>query len=201
MRQDEASAILQGFGVTNARFLGSGKEGFVFSDGNRSYKVFREERSDLRAEQLTFLRERLGTGIKSPTRILPLEQIWTRSTALVFVSPLLSGDPYVGGHWWEIVELLRECRTRGLALTNVHPSNLLVTGKGLVYVDLGASVVRLTDSLWTQMVRRAFLSFRWPARDDLRELMTRCLREDPPELDGISLLFFDLNEAEYPGRR
>lgn len=196
MHPNEALMILRDFGVLGARFLGSGKEGLVFTDGNRSYKVFREERATLTSQQIALLRNRVGIGTDPPRRILPLEAVWTHGSRLVLVSPLLVGGPYVGGHWWELVELLRECRTRRVALTNIHPGNLLVTDGGLVYVDLGASVEPLTDALWTQMVRRAFLSFRWPARSDLRELMTRCLSEDPPELDGLSLLFFDLDHGE-----
>ncbi len=201
MEADGALTILErDFGVLNARLLGSGKEGFVFTDGRRSYKFFRDGQASLSSDSLAFLRDRLGSNTNLPHRILPVEEVWADGPHLVLVSPLVRGEHYTGGHWWELVELLRECRALGVALTNIHPDNLLVTGGGLVFVDLGVSVEPITEPLWEQMVRRAFLSFRWHGRADLRELMTRSLREDPPELDGVSLLFSDVS-GEAPRSR
>ncbi len=79
----------------------------------------------------------------------------------------------------------------GVALTNVHPTNLIVTVFGLVFIDIGNSVKPLNDNLWAQMVRRAYLSFKFPDRSDLKDLMTRSINEHISELKGIGLLYHD----------
>ena len=190
--QDALRVLGASFGVVRPTLVGTGQEGFVFSDGTKQYKVFRHGGGSLPQNQREFLLRALGKGSKVPKRILSVSEIREVGDNLVVVSPLVSGVRYNGGRWWDLVELLRECRARGIAITNIHPDNLLSTESGLIFVDLGASIVPLSEPYWDQMVNRAYLSFRWPSRHDLRELMRRSIIEDLPELEGAFLLRHDV---------
>ena len=171
--------------------MGEGKEGFIFSDEKYRYKVFRNRENILTDGQVDFLSGALSEGNTKLKRILPITEIITTGETYIIISPRIVGDLYAGGHWWDIVELLRECREVGVALTNVHPANFIVTVFGMVFIDVGNSVKPLSDGLWTQMVRRAYLSFKFPDKSDLKDLMTRSITEDIPELKGIGLLYHD----------
>ena len=53
-------------------------------------------------------------------------------------------------------------------------------------IDLGADIVPFNDAEFEQMCRRAFLTYRFPFRSDLKALMTRALHDDAlPELTGL----------------
>ena len=198
MDVDEASRVLRTtFGLSRFDLLGQGQEGFVFGDRDRAYKVFRDGAVHLTARQREHLLKTLGQDGDPPHHVLPVSEVREADGQLVLVSPRMEGKRYSGGHWWDLVELLRECRARGIALSNIHPDNLLLTERGVVFIDVGASVVALTESYWDQMIRRAFLSFRFTGLSELRELMTRSLSTDPPELDGYLLLRHDA-EARVP---
>ncbi len=177
--------------------MGEGKEGFIFSDEKHRYKVFRNRENILTDSQVDFLLGALSEGNTKLKRILPITGIITTGETYIIISPKIVGDRYAGGHWWDIVELLRECKEVGIALTNVHPANFIVTVFGLVFIDIGNSVKPLSDSLLTQMVRRAYLSFKFPDRGDLKELMTRSITEDIPELKGIGLLYHDFEGRTF----
>jgi hypothetical protein len=197
MDLDSASRLLEhGFGLPGLALLGQGKEGFVFADSVNVYKVFRDGVEHFAPSQLKFLADALGAANNPPFRILPITDVQVKDNAVVIISPRLEGGRYSGGRWWELVELLRECRSHGIALTNIHPDNLVVGARGVVYVDIGASIEPLTEPLWDNMVKRAFLTFRCPDDDRLRALMTQSLTSDPPELEGVSLLRHDTDVTE-----
>jgi hypothetical protein len=205
MDLNDASRLLEhDFGLSDLALLGQGKEGFVFADPANVYKVFRDGVQHFAPSQLKFLKDALGAANSPPFRILPIIDVQVKDNAVVIVSPRLEGGRYSGGRWWELVELLRECRTRGVALTNIHPDNLVVNARGVVYIDIGASVEALTEPLWENMVKRAFLTFRCPDDDRLRTLMTQTLTSDPPELQGIGMLRHDVvvtDVAPIPPKR
>src|SRR5208337_4263319 len=91
-----------------------------------------------------------------------------------------------GGRVTELLELLRECKRAGVVTTNLWPKNLIVSKNGLVYVDIGRSIVPYQENLFNEMCKRAYLSFRWHFRSDLKELLTRSLSEpNMPELFGF----------------
>ncbi len=75
-----------------------------------------------------------------------------------------------------ILDLLRECREAGICLTNICPQNLLVKGPDLMYIDLGNSIVEFSEQFFDQMCRRAYLTYRWHFRKDLKDLLSKSLR-------------------------
>ena len=114
-----------------------------------------------------------------PLKHIPsVEKVVTIGGRAVLVSPLVQGEVYKGGQLNGILELLRECRTNGICLTNICPENLLVNGSDVKYIDLGASIEEFSDYLFQEMCKRAYLTYRWYFRKDLKELLTKSLRDD-----------------------
>jgi hypothetical protein len=193
MDLEGASQFLeQNLGLSDLAVLGQGKEGFVFADSANTFKVFRNGVEHFAPSQIEFLRNVLGSPSDPPLRILPIREVLIKDGLVAIVSPRLTGGTYTGGRWWELTELLRECRSRRIALTNIHPDNLLVSTRGVVYIDIGNSIEPLTETLWDNMVKRAFLTFRCPDDERLRVLMSRSLTSGLPELEGVSLLRHDV---------
>lgn len=193
LNQEGARDVLRDLvGIETPELLGQGGEGFVFGKGERAFKVFRWGTSALGPDQLELLRSTLGDAGNPPKRILPVKAIITRGRNLVITTLRVHGQPYRGGHWWDIVELLAECRERALSLINIRPDNLLVTPGGIVYVDLGEGVRPWTEAYWRNMAERAYLSCRFWSRSDLKSLMTRSITEWLPELRGVGVLRSDV---------
>ena len=100
--------------------------------------------------------------------------------------PFIEGQLYNGGRITDLLELLRECRKIGVITTNLWPKNLVIGKNGLIYVDIGRSIVPYQENLFNEMCKRAFLTYRWHFRSDLKELLTRSIHEpNMPELFGF----------------
>ena len=85
-----------------------------------------------------------------------------------------------------LLTLLRETRHAGIACRNIHPDNLLVTSSGLKFIDYGSDIVPWDESEFEQMCRRAYLTYRFSFRSDLKRLMTESLTDASlPELTGL----------------
>ena len=173
--------------------MGAGKEGFVFREGDRVFKLFIEGRFGFYDGQLHFLRGVLLGPDPVSSRLVPLLDLVEAGDEVIFVSPFVQGTPYSGGHWDDLVQLVRDCWRRGVVLNNINPMNLLVTPAGLVHLDLGKDVDRLTQSRLSQMVNRAYLTFRYHGRPDLPLLMRRGLWEQGlEELEGVEVFKMDV---------
>ena len=105
---------------------------------------------------------------------------------MVGVYPYEDGKIYEGGYLDGLVTLLRETRQAGIACRNIHPDNLLITSSGLKFIDYGSDIIPWDESEFEQMCRRAYLTYRFPFRSDLRRLMTDSLTDvSPSELTGL----------------
>ena len=182
IRAEAEAHIKEEFGTDHLNCLGVGEEGSVFTDGSMVYKHFHYWKPGTRDRKVAFLKSLVGRTSGSNT--LPdIREVrhWGEHVAVVY--PYEHGSPYNGGHLKEIVTLLRECRTAGIACRNLHPDNLLVTPSGLKFVDIGSDIVPFDEDEFEHMRRRAFLTYRFHFRSDLKTLMTRSLDEpDLPEL-------------------
>ena len=166
--------------------LGCGAEGVALGDGTHVFKVFDYWKSSHAASATAFLRSLVGawTGTRCLYPLLALHEFGHQA---VLVYPFEASEPYTGGHGPGMVELLAECRRCGVVCRNLHPDNLRVVDGRVRLIDYGSDI-RLLESEreYTMMCRRAWLSYRWARRTDLKALMRRALHDDEtPELDGF----------------
>ena len=185
LQQAAEAHVRAEFGIGSLTCLGIGEEGVVLSDGRMVYKYFHYWNPRNRERQIAFLQSL--TGKLSGYRTLPaLQEVRRKGDCVVAVYPYEDGARYEGGSLDGLLTLLRECRDAGIACRNIHPDNLLATADGLMLIDLGADIVPFNEGEFDQMCRRAFLSYRFPYRSDLKALMTRSLNDDAlPELAGL----------------
>ena len=173
------------FGTGTLTCLGIGEEGVSLTDGRLVYKYFHHWKERTGDRRVQFLQSLVGRLSRYST--LPdVRTVHRNGDHVVVVYPYEEGARYEGGHLDRILTLLRECREAGLACRNIHPDNLLVTSTGLRLIDIGSDIVPASAVDFEQMCRRAFLSYRFHFRSDLKSLMTKALTErDMPELIGF----------------
>ena len=185
LRRAAESYVMARFRTGSLTCLGIGEEGVALTDGRLVYKYFHYWKSRNRERQIAFLQSLAGklAGYKT----LPaLQEVRRDGDCVVAVYPHEAGSKYEGGELQGLLTLLRECRHAGIACRNIHPGNLLATADGLQFIDYGADVVPFNDAEFEQMCRRAFLTYRFPFRSDLKRLMTRALTDAGlPELTGL----------------
>ena len=165
--------------------LGAGEEGVVLTDGRLVYKYFHYWKARDRSERIAFLKSLVGKvfGYRSLPDLLEVRE---QGEHVVAVYPYEEGTKYEGGHLEELLTLLRETRQAGIAYRNIHPDNLLVTPSGLKFIDYGSDIAPWDESEFEQMCRRAYLTYRFPFRSDLRRLVTDSLTDvSLPELTGL----------------
>lgn len=185
LKEMAAKVIKDHYELHSLEIIGIGQEGIVFTDGRRAYKYFICGTQHFNTGSLDFIREKLSRnrGLK---RIVCVEEIFIQKDQVIIVSPLTEGDEYRGGHLEELIELLAECRRNGIVLTNVLPYNLKVGKDGLVYVDIGRSIIPFDAKYFREMCKRVYLTYRYHFRKDLKELLTKSLNdEELPELYGF----------------
>ncbi len=166
--------------------LGCGAEGVALTDGTHVFKVFDYWKTLHPESAAAFLRSLAGAW--TDTRSLyPLIDFRESGHHAVLVYPFEASEPYTGGHGPGMVELLAECRRCGVVCRNLHPDNLRVVDGRVRLIDYGSDIRSLKcEREYTMMCRRAWLSYRWAGRADLKALMRRALNGDKlPELDGF----------------
>jgi broad specificity phosphatase PhoE/SAM-dependent methyltransferase len=201
-RERRARALLKrAYGSKDLRLLGAGGEGIVFTDEQRVFKVFDLLKRRPNHNTLATLKE-FAARIESPKHLYPLTRVEVRDETLLVVYPFEASVPYSGGHGTELIALLRECKSCGITFRNMHPKNLRVTSSGLKLIDYGSDIRPFTDAGYRSMAQRAWLTWRWPHRSDLDELMRRALVDSSiPELDGFERFWRALNEERPSATR
>ena len=185
--------VREEFGTGALTCLGVGEEGVVLTDGQVAYKYFHSWNPRSMERQVEFLQSLPGK-LGGCSALLDIREVRRRGRHVVTVHPYEAGTKYSGGRLGEILTLLRECREAGIACRNIHPDNLLVTSSGLKLIDYGSDIVPGNDREFEQMCRRAFLTYRFHFRSDLKRLMTRALTEpDLPELAGFEQFLIALD--------
>ena len=166
--------------------LGVGEEAVVLTDGRLVYKYFHYWKPWDRSERVAFLQSLEGkvSGYRSLPDLLEVRE---QGEHVVAVYLYEEGEVYDGGHLEGLLTLLRETRQAGIACRNIHPDNLLDTPSGLKFIDYGSDIVPWDESEFEQMCRRAYLTYRFPFRSDLKRLMTESLTNvSLPELTGLA---------------
>ncbi|MCG8419270.1 MAG: glycosyltransferase [Proteobacteria bacterium] len=170
--------------------LGYGSEGVALGDGTRVFKVFDYWESRVTSAQRAFLRTLVGAW--TDTRgLYPILDLRESNCDVVLVYPYQPSEPYSGGHGPGLVQLLAECWQRGIVCRNIHPDNLRVVDGQVRLIDYGSDIHPL-DSVreFEMMCRRAYLSYRWANRGDLKALMRRALCDtEIAELEGFERFY------------
>ena len=185
LREAAERYVREQFGTGPLTCLGIGEEGVSLTDGRLVYKYFHYWKPTAKEHQVTFLQS-LAEKLSKYTTLPDIRSVHRNGDYVVAVYPYETGARYQGGHLDQILKLLRECLEAGLACRNIHPDNLLVTPSSLRLIDFGSDIVPAGGDDFEQMCRRAFLTYRFHFRSDLKRLMTRSL-SDPslPELLGF----------------
>lgn len=171
--------------VAGLHELGRGAESVVFTDGKRVFKYFDFWKPRDPAAQRAFLRSLVGRWPEAKG-LYPILDWKEEGPHAVLTYPYEPAEPYRDGQGPGFVRLLRECRQYGIVCRNIHPQNLIVSATGLRLVDYGADICSWSEEEWLHMCRRAWLSWRWSWRPDLKNLMMRALTDTSlPELDGF----------------
>ena len=185
LRQVAEAHVRDEFGADNLTCLGIGEEGVALTDGKLVYKYFHYWKPGDREERIGFLQSLVGrlSGFRTLADLLEVRRQGKR---VVAVYPYKAGSKYEGGHLEELLALLKEAREAGIVCRNIHPDNLLATPSGLKLIDYGSDIVPYDSDEFGHMCRRAFLSYRFHFRSDLKILMTRALTDyNIPELAGF----------------
>jgi GT2 family glycosyltransferase/SAM-dependent methyltransferase len=170
-------------------YIGHGHEGAVFTDGMNAYKYFYAGRANFQDGRLDVIRNKV---LNNPAlcHICRLKEIIEDEGELIFVLSYEKGVEYSGGYLQDILTVLAECRDAGIAFTNFHPRNFVVSDGMLKLVDIGDSIVPYNDSEFLQMCRRAYLMYRWHFRADISDVMSNALFDaDLPELCGFEYFY------------
>jgi GT2 family glycosyltransferase/SAM-dependent methyltransferase len=193
-----ARSFLQSeFGLEKVDLIGWGNEGLLFSDGKKAYKHFHAGIYHFGASQLEFLEKALAPE-RHLRHIVAVERVTIQNGRVVFTTPLVSGEEYHGGHLLQMLAMLRECKEQRIAIKNLSPSNLIVDNSELRFVDAGIDVCPFHPDIFRQMCKRAYLTYRYHFRSDLKQLMARSLRDESlPELFGFEHFIAAL-EAKDP---
>jgi len=179
--------------IGDLHLLGEGREGVVFHDGKSVYKWFDALSLRVQPSHFRFLRSLIGK-LQNATCLPNIQSILQEAGHIIITYSYQPSEDYSGGNGPGIFKLLQECHAHGIAFNNLHPDNLRVAGENVLLIDIGADIVPWSEDTWYHMINRAWLSWRWWFRDDLKALMTRSLSDtDLPELDGVERLYAELN--------
>ncbi len=185
LRRVAESYVEAEFGTGPLTLLGVGEEGVSLTDGHSVYKYFHYWNPRTRESRIDFLQSLAGR-LDGYETLPALREVRVDGDCVAAVYPFESGRKYEKRDLQGLITLLRECRDAGIACRNIHPDNLLAASHGLKLIDYGADIISLDDAEFEQMCRRAFLTWRFPFRSDLKLLMTRSLTDASlPELTGL----------------
>ena len=169
--------------------LGRGAEGVSLSDGKYVYKVFDYWKSRNFTSTRAFLRRLVGAW-KDANCLYPLLEFHVSENCPVLVYPFEPSEPYTGGYGPGMVDLLVECRRYGVVCRNIHPNNLRVVNGRVRLIDYGSDIHPWDEREFVTMCQRAWLSYRWANRPNLKEIMRVALKDEKiPELDGFARFY------------
>ena len=169
--------------------LGQGAEGVSLSDGKYVYKVFDYWKSRNFTSTRAFLQRLVGAW-KDAHCLYPLLEFHVPENCPVLVYPFEPSKPYTGGYGLGMVDLLVECRRYGVVCRNIHPKNLRVVNGRVRLIDYGSDIHPWDEREFVTMCQRAWLSYRWANRPNLKEIMRVALKDEKiPELDGFARFY------------
>ena len=168
----------------NVRLLGTGDESFVFTDGSKVYKIFRED-----PEYYRHIGKQISGRFEGCRRLYDVAYE-TVDGRTIFIYDYEPSRSYSGGLESELVEMMSEFASRGVACKDIKPSNLRVAPSGLKYIDYGHDLVAYNESDFISMCLRAFLCMKhWADPQFIRFAQVTSFTWDRDHTDGFIEFF------------
>ncbi|MBO6084172.1 MAG: hypothetical protein J6O90_03735, partial [Candidatus Methanomethylophilaceae archaeon] len=138
----------------NVRLLGTGDESFVFTDGTKVYKFFRIE-----SEYYSHIGKQIKDRFKGCRHFYDVDYE-TIEGHTIFIYDYEPSRSFTGGMEQELIEMMSEFASCGVACKDIKPNNLRITTSGLKFIDYGHDLVPYSESDFISMCLRAFLCMK-----------------------------------------
>jgi hypothetical protein len=164
IKKDKAEQIITiYFKTTKLYFLGKGSEGFVFTDKNFVYKLIDKTEQPLELYwTLLSLAETLQKV--NSINILPQFEVSFLDNNIFIKYKFEKTNEFTVSskiHIDKFIELLKQFSRINWTLSDFKPQNLRLTEQGdLFVIDLGKSLLPISDYLFISMCRRAFVTYK-----------------------------------------
>lgn len=147
--------VNQAFKTEVTKALGIGNEGIVFADEDTTYKVFYSKID-------TSIYEDFGSSFSDCPELFPVRIKQLKDNTIIYYPHAPIYEPYNGGYAYEVAELIRFLKDKGLVLTNIKRTNFLLIGKKLKFIDYGKNIERFEETKYQRSVERAYQMLRYP---------------------------------------
>jgi uncharacterized protein (TIGR00725 family) len=164
IKKDKAEQIItKCFKTTKLDFLGKGKEGFVFTDKIFVYKLIDKTKQPLELYwTLLSLTETLQKV--DSINILPQFEVLFLDDNIFIKYKFEKTNEFTANskiHIDKFIELLKQFRRINWTLSDFKPQNLRLTEQSdLLVIDIGKSLLPISDYLFANMCRRAFVTYK-----------------------------------------
>ena len=176
--------------------IGHGKEGIVAIDSHFAYKFFFWGAAGFEDGNIEVLKKMVG---KDFIHICKLHKIICSKGNLVLVMEYVFGDKYEGGHLDAIRNILLEVKNNGFVFTNFCSDNLVMNSEEAKLIDLGHSWFPYSEAEFRKMCIRAYLTYRFYLRDDIKELMHAAMFDE--SISELSDLDIFLKSVEKTSKK
>lgn len=182
--------------IDNLEFLGSGLEGYIFTDKKKIYKLI--DNSDQPLELFWFL-QALSEDLKgqNTTHILPFEVRYEKPLLLITYD-YRPTEHYEGCDEEEFINLMKEIKKIGWVYTNFQPNNIRIVEVGdrkiPIIVDIGRSFSPYTSELFRKMARRVFLTAILPKGQDIKPLLSETNKNE--NFEGLKQYNMDPSQSK-----
>lgn len=192
-------------------YLGIGAEGVSFLHDRSVFKcmdlyIFRWPNRDAMKNHLYYLRS-LASSKATMYLVLPNKIYFDPQFRHVIIrKPFVDGSLYsVQSLGVDLVGFLKEAIEIAIECRNIKPDNFVVDTISKHMVCIGTGIDMQPFDITTEnkqksiemMVKKTFLVWRWPHRQDLGSLLTRCRTKNIPELTGYPLMLQAVIESPF----
>jgi len=175
-------------GYTGFEIRGDGSEGVVFKKDDLAIKVHHEG-VQLNDESINLMSKLSAKSVSCLPNNFKLQNSEPSVISYDWVEGEHPNFETNVGPW---LDLLRECKENNFVYWDLKPQNLILMPENrLVIIDIGWDLKPFENDDWESMVKKAYLCWKHWDKTNLRELLTRSLRDTEPhqfpELEGIEI--------------
>jgi uncharacterized radical SAM superfamily Fe-S cluster-containing enzyme len=180
-RKDKALQILQSYRKSDYRYLGEGREGVVFTDNQKIFKVF----DSISENKLLFLKASLPL-LQNSVHLYEIEDIVSFQNHSIMIYPFENSNPIIKLCENDFIDFLSEMWQRKLIAKNIKPENFVRVKGSIKLIDY--ELEPYTDNLFLNMCVRSFIHIKYFGREKsfINKLARSAINNfDLPELNGV----------------